>query len=254
MTLEGRGLVCDYGPARALDGVSVSADATGPLAVFGPNGAGKTTLLKVLSGERKPDAGVVLLDGEPVSGSDPAWRARVGVVSHRTGLYAKLTVAENLRFFAGLHGRATGRRKADAALKAALGRVGAGALADARVGALSRGERQRVAVARTFLHDPEAVFLDEPFTGLDLGGAALLEAALGELAAAGRIVVLATHDMARGLRLADRFLVLREGRKALEGAAASHEARDLAAALDGGSVGPAAVGSAEVSLAAAGIR
>ena len=240
MTLHGRGLVCDYGPTRALDGVSVSASAASLLAVFGPNGAGKTTLLKVLSGERRPDSGSVLLDGKPVSGADPTWRARIGLVSHRTGLYETLTVAENLRFFAGLHGRQggrAGRRKADADLAAALDRVGAGALADARVGALSRGQRQRVALARTLLHDPEVVFLDEPFTGLDPDGASLLEAALAELASADRIVVLAMHDVARGLRLADRFLVLRGGRKALEGKAAEHDAGEVAASFGAGGIG-----------------
>ena len=228
MTLEGRDLVCDYGPTRALDGVSASAQAGAILAVFGPNGAGKTTLLKALSGERRLDGGRVLFDGAPVSGTDPAWRARVGVVSHRTGLYEKLTVEENLRFFAGLHGQ----RAADDALRTALNRVGASALATARVGELSRGQRQRAALARTLLHDPEVVFLDEPFTGLDPDGAALLEAALAELSTGKRIVVLATHDVARGLRLADRFLVLRRGRVALEDAAVGHQAPDVTVAFD----------------------
>ena len=102
--LAARGLVCDYGPTRALDGVDVDADSGSILAIFGPNGAGKTTLLRALSGERRPDRGEVLLDGAAVLGSDPAWRSRVGLVSHRTGLYRKLTVGENLDFFAALHG------------------------------------------------------------------------------------------------------------------------------------------------------
>lgn len=230
MTLEGRGLTCDYGPTRALDGVFARAEAGAILAVFGPNGAGKTTLLKALSGERRPDGGQVLFDGGPVSGSDPAWRARVGLVSHRTGLYDMLTVAENLRFFAGLHGFSRART----GLATALDRVGAAALAHERVGDLSRGERQRIALARTLLHDPEVVFLDEPFTGLDPDGASRLETALAALATRQRTVALATHDIARGLRLADQFLVLRRGRVVLEGAADECRAGDVASAFGAG--------------------
>ncbi len=250
MTLEGRGLVCDYGATRALDGVSASAQAGAILAVFGPNGAGKTTLLKALSGERKPERGQVLFGGGPVSGGDPAWRARVGLVSHRTGLYDMLTVAENLRFFARLHGTAglhgftglhglTGRRAVDAGLATSLDRVGAASLADIRVSDLSRGQRQRVALARTLIHDPEVLFLDEPFTGLDPHGASLLETALAALATDQRIVVLATHDVARGLRLADRLLVLRRGRVVLESAADERRAPEVTAAFSAGGDGPA---------------
>lgn len=240
--------MCDYGATRALDGVSASAQAGAILAVFGPNGAGKTTLLKALSGERKPERGQVLFGGGPVSGSDPTWRARVGLVSHRTGLYDMLTVAENLRFFArlrglaGLHGTAGARRRrraVDAGLATALDRVGAASLADIRVSDLSRGQRQRVALARTLVHDPEVLFLDEPFTGLDPHGASLLETALAALATDQRIVVLATHDVARGLRLADRLLVLRRGQVVLESAANECRAREVTAAFSAGGDGPA---------------
>ena len=215
MTLEGRGLVSSYGPTRALAGVDVHAVSHEILAVVGPNGAGKTTLLKALSGERRPDGGRVLLDGVAVSGSDPEWRARVGLVSHRTGLYRKLSVIENLRFFAALHGVSGGR----AALVGALEAVGAAELADKRADTLSRGQCQRVALARSLLHDPEVFFLDEPFTGLDPAGAGALEAALLARKAAGRIVVLVTHDLRRGLKLADRVVVLRGGRKVYDGEA-----------------------------------
>lgn len=220
MTLEGHGLVCDYGPTRALDGVNVSAPGGETLAVFGPNGAGKTTLLKVLGGERTPDRGRVLFDGAPVPGAGHEWRAQSGLVSHRTGLYPRLTVLENLRFFAGIRGLAPDRH----ALVDALARVGAAETAGVQVRLLSRGQRQRVALARLFLHDPRAVFLDEPFTGLDPEGVAATEAALRELESRGRVVVLTTHDVARGLALAERFVVLRRGRVALAGVADSERA------------------------------
>lgn len=210
MTLEGRALACAYGPTPALRDVSFSA-RPGVLAVFGPNGAGKSTLLRVLAGERRPDRGGVFLDGVAVTADLPAWRSRIGVVGHRTGLYAKLTVAENLAFFASLYGRAA-RGRAREALAAA----GAEDLADRPAERLSRGQRQRAALSRALLRDPDVLLLDEPFTGLDAAAAAALAGTLRERGRCPRIVVLATHDLAHGTELADRVIVLCRGRKALD--------------------------------------
>ena len=236
MTLAGRGLVCNYGPTRAVDGLDVDVSRDEILAVFGPNGAGKTTLLKALSGERRPDRGQVLLDGREVKGSDPAWRARLGLVSHRTGLYLNLTVAENLRFFAAMRGLPASSHSAAEALET----VGAAQLARFRAEALSRGQRQRVALARSLLHDPDILFLDEPFTGLDPAAAAALEAALIARRSLRRIMVLATHDIGRGLRLADRVLVMRRGRRVLGGRADRFDTEGLLASFaDEAGGGPA---------------
>ena len=223
MRLSARGLVCDYGPTRALDGVDIDAAGGSILAVFGPNGAGKTTLLRALSGERRPDAGEVTLNGAAVSGSDPAWRGRVGLVSHRTGLYRKLTVGENLAFFGALHGLATDPHAGFRALE----EVDARDLADIPVEKLSRGQRQRAALARSLLHDPDVLFLDEPFTGLDPGGASTLEAMLQARREADTVVVLVTHDLERGLKLADRALVLRRGRSVLDTESSGRKPEDL---------------------------
>lgn len=223
MTLEGRGLVCSYGPTRALDGVNIVAGDGEIVAVVGPNGAGKTTLLRALSGERRPDQGEVLLNGSPVSGADPGWRGRVGLVSHRTGLYRKLTVAENLTFFAALHAVPNARNVVALALET----TGAATLAGTRVEALSRGQRQRVALARTLLHDPDILFLDEPFTGLDPAAAAALETDLRARRTAGGIIVLVTHDLRRGLGLADRVVVLRGGHKVHDGETVAANASGL---------------------------
>ena len=223
MTLEGRGLVCSYGPTRALDGVDIVAGGAEIVAVVGPNGAGKTTLLRALSGERTPDRGEVLLDGSPVSGADPGWRRRVGLASHRTGLYRKLTVAENLNFFAALHAVHEVRHTVARALET----IGAASMAGTRVEALSRGQAQRVALARSLLHDPDILFLDEPFTGLDPAAAATLETTLRERRAAGGVIILVTHDLTRALGLADRVVALRRGHKVHDGEAGAATVADL---------------------------
>lgn len=223
MTLAGRGLVCSYGPTRALNGVNILAGGGEIVAVVGPNGAGKTTLLRALSGERRPDRGKVLLDGSPVSGADPEWRGRVGLVSHRTGLYRKLTVAENLKFFASLHGVPKARN----AVARALDTIGAATLSTTRVEALSRGQCQRVALARTLLYDPDILFLDEPFTGLDPAAATALESTLRTRRTAGSIIVLVTHDLRRCLALADRVVVLQRGHKVHDGETGAADPADL---------------------------
>ncbi len=242
MTLEGRRLVCSYGPTRALDGVDIAAGGGEILAVVGPNGAGKTTLLRALSGERRPDRGRVLLDGSPVSGADPRWRGRVGLVSHRAGLYRKLTVAENLGFFASLHAVPNARDAVGQALDA----VGAAALAGTRAEALSRGQSQRVALARSLLHDPDILFLDEPFTGLDPAAAAALETTLRARRTAGSVIILVTHDLRRCLGLADRVVVLRGGRKVHDGETGAADAADLLGFFTAAGGDPSATTSAAV--------
>lgn len=214
MTLRAEGLVCTYGPTRALDGVDCSVEIGEVLVVLGPNGAGKSTLLRALTGERAPEEGGVFFEGSPVAGGDSTWRQRIGLVSHRTGLYRHLTVRENLQFFGRLHGVTS----LDASIDEALTALGAMTLADRLASKLSRGQGQRVALARALLHEPDVLFLDEPFTGLDhQGAAALQDLLLGRLREE-RAVVLVTHDLARGLACADRIVVLGNGRVTWDGA------------------------------------
>lgn len=214
MTIEARRVSCRYGATRALEEVSILAESGSVVAVVGPNGAGKSTLLRVMSGERRPDAGAVIADGQPILRSDPEWRRRVSVVSHRTGLYQGLTAAENLRFFAGLNGLP--RRGAAEAVAESLASVGAATLADRRVATLSRGQAQRVSLARALLSDPRLLLLDEPFAGLDDEAAGLLEGVLAARRDSGCTVLLVTHDLSRAVRLAHRIVVLRRGRKVHE--------------------------------------
>ena len=180
-----------FGPVRALDGVSFTLSAGHTLALFGPNGAGKTTLLKVLAGLVRPDAGRAQVEGG---------RRAIGWIGHQSYLYGHLTVRENLLFWGALYDvpRADLTARADELLR----RLSIADRADVPVRVLSRGQMQRVAIARALIHDPQVLLLDEPFTGLDLAAAAEFRALLAELAGAGRIVVLATHNVDEGVELA----------------------------------------------------
>jgi heme exporter protein A len=186
--------------APALRDVSLRVDVGERVLLLGPNGAGKSTLLRVCAGLVRPAQGSVLIRGLPTRKA----RGLLGVVAHTAYLYDELTASENLRLYGELYSVADPDRRALEMLE----RVGLGRAADTPVGHLSRGQQQRVSIARAFLHDPPVVLLDEPDTSLDLDAFALLVA----LATAGdRTVLTASHDVATGLRLASRVVLLAGG-------------------------------------------
>jgi heme exporter protein A len=206
--LEARALEKWYGPLPAVRGIDFSLARGEFLTVFGPNGAGKTTLLRILCGAVKPTAGTVRIAGEEPGGGDQAWRRRIGILSHQTFLYGGLSAAENLDFYARLHGLSDRKTRVAEALDSVELRARGG---DA-VRTLSRGMQQRLALARTLLHDPEVVLLDEPYTGLDPHAAAMLRGVLERLKDGRRTVLLVTHNLSQGLELADRVAVQVGGR------------------------------------------
>jgi heme exporter protein A len=189
------------GQMVALDDVSFSLTAGQTLVVFGPNGAGKTTLLKVVAGLIRPQSGSVRVAGG---------RRSIGWIGHQSHLYGHLTVRENLLFWASLYGVPAGRR--GPRTREVLERLGIADRAEQPVESLSRGLVQRAAIAKALIHDPSVLLLDEPFTGLDLAAAAEFRALLGELHGAGRVLVLATHNVDEGVELATHVAFQRRGR------------------------------------------
>lgn len=185
--LEARGLGRRWGGRWILRGVDLRVEPGRRLAVVGPNGAGKTTLLRMLAGLLRPTVGTIRLHGTaPESGA--AYRRRIGYLAHEPLLVPELTARENLRVLAGACGVPPGR--ADGWLE----RVGLAARADDPVRTLSRGQRQRLALARALLHGPELLLLDEPHTALDAPGRRLLADLLAEHAARGGMAVIAAPD------------------------------------------------------------
>jgi ABC-type multidrug transport system ATPase subunit len=185
----------------ALIDLTLELQAGERLLLLGPNGAGKSTFIRVFAGLMRATAGKALVAGAPARNA----RAQVGVVSHATFLYEELTALENVRFYASLYG------VRDPVLRATelLEQVGIPQVADMAVGKLSRGQQQRVTIARALVHDPAVLLLDEPDTGLDVAAFGLLEALLND---SPRTVVLTTHNLAAGLRLGTRVAVLAHGR------------------------------------------
>jgi heme exporter protein A len=198
--IELAGLERRYGERIALAGVSLTLARGATLLVLGPNGAGKSTLLRVLATLLRPHGGSVRVLGCELPAEGWALRGRIGYLGHEPLLYRDLSARENLLLHARLH-RVAVERVGDL-----LGAVGLARRADDPLHTYSRGMVQRAAVARTVLHDPELVLLDEPRVNLDPAAAAIVEPLL-----AGRTRVLTSHDPSEA-RGADAVLALREGR------------------------------------------
>jgi heme exporter protein A len=226
--IELRGLRRDYGELPVLLGVSLEVAVGQTLAVIGPNGAGKTTLLRILATLLRPTAGEARVLGAALPREAWRIRGRVGFLGHESLLYRDLTVRENLRFNARLHGLATAEEEIADVLRAA----GLTRRADDLVRELSAGIVQRAAICRAVLHQPDLLLLDEPLSHLDPDAAALADRLIGPRP--GRTRVLVSHDVEGALGEADLALALRaDGTVGYAGAASGLSAGDARAIYSG---------------------
>jgi heme ABC exporter ATP-binding subunit CcmA len=211
-----------FGRRRALAGLTLGANAGDVVGLLGPNGAGKSTLIGLMATLVVPSTGRVEFGGRQAQELGADLRSRIGLLAHELHLYSELSARENLMFFARLYGD----RSPQASVEAALARANLSDRADDAVAGFSRGMRQRLALERALLHTPRLVLLDEPFTGLDDRAVGIVTERLRDLAAAGAIVVLATHDLDLADGLVTRVALVRDGRLlADEPAAAGLRAR-----------------------------
>jgi heme exporter protein A len=201
------GLRRDYGERTALDGIGLELGHGETLLVLGPNGAGKTTLLRILATLLRPSGGEVRALGCAIPTETWKLRGRIGFLGHEPLLYRDLSGRENLRFHARLHGMR--RADAEARIEELLAAVGMERRAEGRVGELSAGMRQRLAIARCVLHRPELLLLDEPDSNLDAEGRELARALIGPGGERTRVVV--SHDPERFEAEADQVLRLEAG-------------------------------------------
>jgi ABC-2 type transport system ATP-binding protein len=210
------GINAGYRARPVLRDVSVSF-GPGLHLILGPNGAGKTTLFRVLAGILRPTAGqVCILGRDPFA--DVAVKAQVGVAAHRAALASRLSVAGNLHYWARVLGLTTAERPAR--VHAVLELLDLDTIADRRAGSLSRGQAQRVSLARAMLNDPPVLLLDEPFAGVDPQVTVQLRGHLRTLARAGRTLLVSTHELAEANEIGDDVTVLRDGAVVGQGNAA----------------------------------
>jgi heme ABC exporter ATP-binding subunit CcmA len=210
-----------FGGRIVLDAVDLQIGAGECVALTGANGAGKTTLLGCLASLLRPDGGEVRWFGR-LAGRDATLHHRIGLLAHDSGFYSHLTLRENLLFAARMGGIGGPRHHADRWLDMA----GLTPHADVLPTRISRGMRQRLAVARALIHNPPLLLLDEPFTALDAAGAEWLLRLLIDLRDRGHTICFVTHEQEKIRRLAQRVVELRGGR-VYDVAAADDERRFL---------------------------
>jgi heme exporter protein A len=216
-----------FGRTAAVHGVTCSVAAGEAVLLLGHNGAGKTTFLRLCATLLTPSEGQVRIGGLAADRHGAAVRRQLAVLGHESFLYPDLTAQENLLFYARLYGV----RDAAARVAEQIDRFALRGWAHRPVRTLSRGMLQRCALARVLLHGPRLLLLDEPFTGLDVAARELLCEQLRAAHASGVAMVMSTHDVALGVSLCQRALVLARGALVADHALAPHDAGRLEAEL-----------------------
>lgn len=199
----------------AVDGINLNVRAGEVLALLGPNGSGKTTTVRMLTSILRPTHGRARVAGFDVVEEADQVRAAVGVLTEHHGLYSRMPADEYLDFFGQLYGidLPTRRKRADHMLE----EFGLGPFKKRRVGNFSRGMQQKLALARTLLHEPPVLLLDEPTSAMDPESARLVRDAIQALRSSDRAIILCTHNLSEAEKLADKIAIIRYGSIIVEG-------------------------------------
>ena len=203
-----RGLSKYFMDTVALSNIDLDVERRKFLVIFGLNGAGKTTLLKIISTLMKPSEGEVAVEGYRLTENPKKIRELVGLVTHTSFLYEGLTGYENLRLYAHLYGI----RHAEQRIRNLAEQVGVEDRLNDVVESYSRGLKQRLAIARALINDPQYLLLDEPFTGLDEKASERFSFILEELKDKGKTAILTTHNLTRGHFVANEIAILNAGK------------------------------------------
>jgi len=211
MVIQIRNLVKRYGDVVAVDHLSFEVGQGEIFGLMGPNGAGKTTTIRVIMDILDPDAGSVKVLGQPPGQA----KRQVGYLPEERGLYRNLKILDTLVYLAELKG--VGRSAARERATGLLERIQLADWAARKVRDLSQGMQQRLQFAASLIHDPEVLFLDEPFQGLDPVNAERIKDLIADLHRDGKTIVLSTHQMNRVEALCNRILLINRGRAVLYG-------------------------------------
>ena len=207
------GLYKSFGEVKAIRGVSFEAQDGRITGLLGPNGAGKSTTLRILYTVLKPDAGSASIDGIDVVVDELAARSRIGTLPHGSGLYPHLTARENIAYYAKLYDMPPD--VIDTRVQTVINQLDINDFADRRTKGFSQGQRTKVSLARSLVHEPQNIILDEPSNGLDVMATRSLRDLIRQLKAAGKCVLFSSHVMQEVEALCDEIVVIAEGRVAI---------------------------------------
>jgi len=217
--IETRGLAKRFNEVEAVRHVSFTAADGSITGLLGPNGAGKTTTLRMIATLVVPSQGSARVDGIDCVAEPLAVRARLGVLSDARGIYARLTARENIAYYGALRGMTPGA--IDAAIERLAELLDMREILERRTDGFSQGERLKVAIARTLVHDPPNVMLDEPTNGLDVMTTRKLRDVVKRLREAGKCVLFSSHVMQEVSALCDAIVILAHGAVVAQGTAES---------------------------------
>ncbi|AAV81324.1 ATP-binding cassette domain-containing protein [Idiomarina loihiensis] len=200
---------------QALDSLSFQAKDGEITGLLGPNGAGKTTCLRIIYGLLQADTGKAEIEGVDANQNPIDARRNLGIFPDKFGLYERLTVREQVAYFAGLHGLKGTEQKQ--AVEKVIEKLDIKELADRRTAGFSQGQRMKVALAQALVHSPKHLILDEPSRGLDVMSTRILRDVLREQRAQGTCILFSSHVMQEVAALCDRVVVMAKGKVAAEG-------------------------------------
>ena len=203
-----------FGEVKAVQGISFEADDGKITGLLGPNGAGKSTTLRVLYTVLKPDAGSASIDGVDVVADSLAARRRIGTLPHGSGLYPHLTARENIAYYAKLYEMPADT--IDEAVQKVIDQLEIKDFADRRTKGFSQGQKTKVSLARSLVHGPQNIILDEPSNGLDVMATRSLRELIRQLKNAGKCVLFSSHVMQEVAALCDEIVIIAAGRVALQ--------------------------------------
>ncbi len=208
--IQVEGLRKTFGDFVAVDDVSFEVQSGEVFGLLGPNGAGKTTTLRVMTTMLRPTAGEITVNGHAVTREPARVRAQLGILSEANGLYDRLSVRENVRYFGEL--RDMRRDEIQRRMEEIFPPLGVDEFADKRAGQLSKGMKQKAALAIAILHDPPVLIFDEPTSGLDVMSARQVREFIQRYQRTDKTVILSTHLMPEAEKLCDRIAIVSKGR------------------------------------------
>lgn len=201
---------------KAVDNISFQVKDGEIVGLLGENGAGKTTTLRLLATMLKPTEGTAIVNGYDINIEAETVRGETGILfGGEVGLYDRLTGRENIRYFAELNGMS--RKKADERINSITKSLGMEEYIDRRVGKFSRGMKQKVAIARSIVHNPSVVLFDEPTAGLDVTAARIVQDFILKCKKDGKAIIFSSHTMSEVEKLCDKIIIIHKGKILEEG-------------------------------------
>ncbi len=213
--IQVKGLSKSFGEVKAVQNVTFSASDGQITGLLGPNGAGKSTTLRMLYTLLKPESGTAKVDGFDVRQSPLEVQRRIGVLADARGLYPRLTTRENIRYYGRLHGLEGDTLEKQ--INSLLTLLDMQSIANRKTGGFSTGEKLKVAIARTLVHDPKNVLLDEPTNGLDVMSTRAMRQFIQRLRDEGKCVLFTSHIMQEVAALCDQIVIISHGEVSANG-------------------------------------